>query len=293
MGWMFDGLQALLGKEHRASYPVWIAKSVATLGALALAILAPFGAARELTLPGETSTYGKTAGPQEASAQPLPNASTSAQTARGSLRVSYEDGELTIIAESSLLSDILSEVHARMGADIDLPASASAERIWVRLGPGPARKVLAELLSGTDLNYVIQASDTDEDGIRSVLLTPRSKTPAAPGTSPVQSARNASGRIPRVNPNAAEVPAQETAAPEVRPESEAASASPPAASTDLQPVAADPQRSVTNLQATTATPITDPGKPLARTSEEMIQQLQSMYLQRKQMQQGQKPPAPN
>jgi hypothetical protein len=287
MGWMFDGLQALCGRALRVSYPGRTPTSVAILGALALTIVAPPGTARKLTLPAETSTYGKTAGPQEASAQPLPNASPSAQAARGSLRVSYENGQLTIIAESSALSDILSEVHARMGADIDLPASASGERIWVRLGPGPARRILAELLSSTDLNYVIQASDTDVDGIRSVLLTPRSKTTGPPGTSTEQLARSANRRIPAGNRETTEVPAQENAVvPEARAESEAASATPPAASADVQPVA-------TNLQSTGGTPGADPSRPLARTSEEMIQQLLSMYQQRKQMQPGQKPSAPN
>src|SRR5205807_4157531 len=90
-------------------------------------------------------------------------------------QVSYEDGQLTIIAENSKLGDILAAVSERMGADIELPASASDERIWVRLGPGPARRVLAALLGGTDLDYVIQASETDPEGIQSLLLSLRTK----------------------------------------------------------------------------------------------------------------------
>jgi hypothetical protein len=285
MGWMFDGLQALCGRALRAR--VRTPTSVAILGVMALTIMTPPGTARKLKLRTEGSTYGKTAEPQKANARPLPTASTSTQAAPGSLQVSYENGELTIIAENSLLSDILSEVHARMGADIDLPASASGARIWVRLGPGPARRILAELLSGTELNYVIQASDTDADGIRSVLLTPRGKATATPGNASEQVARSRNRKIPGVNPEQTEVPAQESAVvPEARAESEAASATPPAASADVQPVA-------TNLQSTIGTPGSDPSRPLARTTQEMIQQLQSMYEQRKQMQQGQKPSTPN
>src|SRR5260370_458183 len=94
--------------------------------------------------------------------------------------VSYEAGQLTIGAENSTLSDILAALRACMGADIDLPASASNERMWARLGPGPARKILATLLSQTNLDYVIQASDSDvdPDGIQSVMLTPRTDAPA-------------------------------------------------------------------------------------------------------------------
>src|SRR6266478_1907461 len=99
-------------------------------------------------------------------------------------QVSYEDGQLTIVAENSKLGDILAAVSERMGADIELPASASDERIWVRLGPGPARRVLAALLGGTDLDYIIQASETDPEGIQSVLLTPRTKASGAPVVAP-------------------------------------------------------------------------------------------------------------
>ncbi len=76
------------------------------------------------------------------------------QAGGNQLRVTYEDGKLTIIAENSLLSDVLSAVRAQTGADIELPPGASSQRIWARLGPGPARSVLATLLDSTNLDYV-------------------------------------------------------------------------------------------------------------------------------------------
>jgi hypothetical protein len=103
---------------------------------------------------------------------------TPEQTAPNPPRVSYEGGQLTIIAENSELSDVLSLLSSRTGAHINFPASAAHERIWAGLGPGPARRVLASLLSEIGLNYAIQASDTDPRGIRSVLVSVRTK----PGT---------------------------------------------------------------------------------------------------------------
>ncbi len=38
-------------------------------------------------------------------------------------------------------------------------------------GPAPVREVLSSLLYGTDFDYVIQSTDDDEDGLRSVVVT--------------------------------------------------------------------------------------------------------------------------
>jgi hypothetical protein len=209
-------------------------------------------------------------------------------------QVSFEDGQLTIVAENSKLGDILAAVSERMGADIELPASASDERIWVRLGPGPARRVLAALLGGTDLDYVIQASETDPEGIQSVLLTPRTKAaaiagaivaPARPAIS-AGPARAANRRNPQPNRGLAEPTGGENSTESATPvEVPTAGAAP--ASTEQQPAPAE-------LQPSPYTPDADADKSPAKTSEQMIQKLQNMYEQRKQMlQQDRKPPAPN
>jgi len=200
-----------------------------------------------------------------------------------------EDGQLTIIAENSRLSEVMLALHAAMGADIDLPPSVARQRIWVRLGPGPARKVLRELLDNTELDYVIQASDNDPEGIRSVLLTLRTK----PGDSRVNGSQVARGTnrkslAPGSKPT--EDPDQDSPVPV---ESAAVSDTAPAESPTTP---ADAQPSASNVQS--ATGVSEPSltRPSPGTSsEQMIQQLQSMYEQRKklQLQQSQKPPLNN
>lgn len=299
---ILHGLLALLGRALRMSFHARIRERVVILGGLALAVIAPLGTAGKLTstLPIDGAAHAtqaepstlllaqdqRSGGPQAPDVQPPPRQLATEQPVAKLPQVTYEDGQLTINAENSLLSDILSAVHTVMGAEIDLPASASDQRIWVQLGPGPARRVLSKLLEGTELNYVIQASDTDVDGIQSVLLTPRSKT-VETGGSGNQLTRGANLRIPRVNPGTAEVPEQENpAALEPVTSSDAAPTDPPAASTGSRSAAGEPQ-------SAPGSPESNSSKPVARTSEEKIQQLQSLYQQRKQMQQGQKPPAPN
>src|SRR5438270_2588986 len=68
--------------------------------------------------------------------------------------VSYQNGQLSIVAPNSTLSDILQAVKTKTGAAIDIPPGAT-ERVVSRFGPGPARDVLAALLDGAHFNYVM------------------------------------------------------------------------------------------------------------------------------------------
>lgn len=85
-------------------------------------------------------------------------------------QVTYRDGMLTILAQNSTLGDVLREVHKQTGATIDVPANAT-ERVAARLGPGPARTVLADLLNGSAFNYVMIGKDSDPAALVSVSLT--------------------------------------------------------------------------------------------------------------------------
>jgi hypothetical protein len=229
---------------------------------------------------------------QQAGEKQDANSQRGAATKEGVLskppQITYVNGQLTIVAENSQISEIMSALRAAMGTDIDLPANVARQRIWVRLGPGPARKVLRELLDNTELDYVIQASDTDQDGIRSVLLTFRSKT-AEPGVPGTLSARGTGRKsLPAVS-SPVEDPEQESSAPaESAAVADTAPAGPPSTPTGAQ-YAAD------KLQSTPGVAESSLSRPGGGASEQMIQQLQSMYQQRRQLQiqQNQKPTGQN
>jgi hypothetical protein len=87
-------------------------------------------------------------------------------------QVSYQNGLLTIVAQNSTLGDILREVHRTTGAAIDVPANAT-ERVVTKIGPGPAREVLATLLNGSTFNYVMVGSASDPSSLATVMLTGR------------------------------------------------------------------------------------------------------------------------
>ena len=106
-------------------------------------------------------------------AAPIYGASSPEQTLPQPPEVVWDGKQLTIDAENSRLSDILLAVRAKTGASVDFPGGATSERVAVHLGPAPVREVLSSLLYGTDFDYVIQAADDDEDGLRSVVVTLR------------------------------------------------------------------------------------------------------------------------
>ena len=298
---VFNELRMALVRALRLSLEMHSRKLFIVVCGLGVMIVAPAVRAQKLPTPPPSgrkppnlakSILTALASPavlQEQTPQQAPAPLSAEQGTPSRHQVSYEDGQLTIVAENSKLGDILAAVSERMGADIEIPASASDERIWVRLGPGPARRVLAALLGGTDLDYVIQASETDPEGIQSVLLTPRTKAAAivAPGRPAISAgpARAANRRNLQPNRGLAEASSGENSTEPATPVEVPPAGSSPG-STEQQPAQAE-------LQPSPYTPDADADKSAAKTSEQMIQKLQNMYQQRKQMQQDRKPPAPN
>ena len=105
-----------------------------------------------------------------------------AATAQG---ISYTDGQLTINVLNTTLAEVLNTVAKLTGVTIELPAGAGAEKMQiVELGPGPARQVLASLLSESNFDYLIQAADNEPESIQSVMLMPRGKKDGTPGAIP-------------------------------------------------------------------------------------------------------------
>jgi hypothetical protein len=198
-------------------------------------------------------------------------------------KITYAGGQLRIDALGSTLAEVLTQVAALTGAKIDVPAAAESERMpVVELGPGPARQILAELLSDSNFDYLIQASDADPERIQSVLLMPRGKK---------GSGTNGSDAVARAShgpaaPPEAPVPDSPAPAPPEIPVPDASSLTP---SAPAQPEQATPPPPVPPdlsgqplLQPDTSNPA-KPGAltpPATLTPESINQQLQQMYQQR-------------
>src|SRR5580700_3713820 len=95
-------------------------------------------------------------------------------------QVSYQDGQLTIVALNSTLGDILRGVRKHTSADIEIPPTAR-ERVVTRLGPGPAREVMAELLNGSRFNYILLGSPDNANLLVRVVLVAKTSDTPTPG----------------------------------------------------------------------------------------------------------------
>jgi hypothetical protein len=88
-------------------------------------------------------------------------------------QVTYENGQLKIVADNATLGSILKDVRQLTGASIDLPGNGAPERVVTNIGPGSPRDVLALLLNGTQFNYVMLGSSSDPGAVSTVLLSPK------------------------------------------------------------------------------------------------------------------------
>lgn len=91
-------------------------------------------------------------------------------------QITYERGQLTIVAANSSLQDILSAVRKQTGAQIEVPDAR--ELVVTHLGPGPAKEIIAKLLNGSRFNYVLLSSAQDPSVLTRVLLVARSSEAA-------------------------------------------------------------------------------------------------------------------
>lgn len=244
------------------------------------------GAAQEATrsTPPTRSSSQNPAG-TDPIALPKTSLSAAEQSALKHPQVTYEDGQLTIVAEDVPLSEVLAAVRQATGADIDIRGGAATQHIWVRSGPGPARSILRELLDGTELDYVIQASETDLDGVKSVMLTPRSKGSEVGGPeNPLVRSAN------RGTQPAASVPVDVPVADSLTPDEKvAANDSGPA---EPAPDSTRARSAARNVQPASLSLGSVSHGPSSGSTDQMIQQLQNMYQQRRQIQiqQNQNPP---
>jgi hypothetical protein len=172
-------------------------------------------------------------------------------------QVTYQDGLLTIVAPNSTLADILRGVRKHTSADIEVPNSAT-ERVVTRLGPAPAREVMAELLNGSKFNYILLGSPEDANSLVRVVLVP--KTPDTPATAqPAQHDEAVAGVV------------------------------------EAEPADADNQDDNTTDdsqdQNADADQQSNPDQPAVKTPQQMLQEMQQRQLQMQQQQQGQQPGA--
>ena len=132
--------------------------------------------------------------PQAATSTPPHKAHRRARTHRANPvpaeRVTYTGGQLSVQSSGADLAEVLGAIQQAIGVKITGVAAAQNQKLVGEFGPGDPAGVLAELLDGKRLNYIILKSQSDPKIIRSVMLFTESApqtqplTPPAPRTVP-------------------------------------------------------------------------------------------------------------
>jgi hypothetical protein len=106
------------------------------------------------------------------------------------LTVAYQEGLLAVTAKDTSLGEILEYVHESTGALIDAPALD--EHISVELLPRIPVQVIASLLEGMQLNYVIVGGTSEQDRLQSLIISKRPPVAEIPA---VDVQRDAEARV--------------------------------------------------------------------------------------------------
>lgn len=203
--------------------------------------------------------------------QPPPPPPTPEQMAPNPPQVRYQQGQLTIVANNSTLGDVLNAVRAQTGANIELPAGFGGERVMARLGPGPASDVLASLLQGSKLNYIIMGDPENPSAIRTVILTPGRAAPGGPvlaGNPGIPSPRGPMQQRPPFQPrNVQPVPPPDEEPETAQPEEQVSDETQPAPEPTPTQVPGQPAQQPDSSSQQ---------QPVVKTPEQLLQELRKL-----------------
>jgi hypothetical protein len=155
------------------------------------------------------------------------------------LEVSFRGGLLAIHSNKATLSEILTAVQQRTGAQVSGAAGGEQEQVVVDLGPAPAAEVLSRLLYGSKFNFLILSASSNPDQLDRVILTPRVDLGSMPQPLPqMQAAEEPPTNDPEPPPPEQPVeppPVQASNPPQRMPRADAVRQTPP----DVAPPPAD------------------------------------------------------
>jgi len=201
--------------------------------------------------------------------QPPPPPPTPEQGPSSPPDVSFQGGQLVIVARNSTMGDVLNAVKQKTGASVEMPASSS-ERVVGKFGPGAPRDVMAQLLNGSHFDYVLLGSPADPGALKKVVLMAR-----VSGPQPQQQQQQPQAPNFQQNPNLQAVPEVENDQP--------AEDNTPDTSQDVPP---QEEEQPPPDQA-------QPGQPpTVKTPEQLLRELQQQQQQQQQEQQNGQPVPP-
>jgi len=171
-------------------------------------------------------------------------------------RISFANGAMTVKADNSSMSEILSGIERATGAHLE-GAQPDSERVFGTFGPGTPREVLDSLLTGSRYDFILLDAVEDPGRLQRIILSQHGASSGAVAAN--QPRPNSSGEQQEVE--------EEPPQPVPEPQPAVAQPNPPGPQQQQQP----------------------PGTQQVKTPEQLLQELQRL---RQQQQAGQEPQSP-
>ena len=168
-------------------------------------------------------------------------------------RISFAGGQLTVSADNSSLTDILSNVMKITGAHLEGTRPPESDRVFGQFGPGTPRDVLNSLLAGSRYDYILIGGLDDPGDVRQVMLSQHGSS--------LQGVARAGNQASNEPNTEEEQENQENNEPAVIAQPEPPPPPPPAANNPSQP---------------------NPGQQQVKTPEQLLQELQRLRQQQQQ-----------
>jgi hypothetical protein len=188
-------------------------------------------------------------------------------------QVTFRNGLLTVNAVNSTLSSLLTAIRNKTGIEFEGAELAGQDRVAISMGPATEGEVLASILSGSNLDYVVMGRPDSPTIVQRVLLSRRSR-PGAPPTV-------ANGQ-PAANPAAGQQEGEEETPDENAVDQDPQDTAVQAPPVQQQPQGAQQPNPTPDQQQPQAQP---PDQQQPKTPEQLLQELKEMQ----QKQQGQTP----
>lgn len=105
-------------------------------------------------------------------------------------RVSFSQGQLTVIADNSSMQEVLDAIHGATGSQFDVQRGSGDNRVFGKFGPGPVSKVVGDLLKGGGISYILVSSPANPGGLQRAMLMGKAVAPPPITAQPPQAAQN-------------------------------------------------------------------------------------------------------
>jgi hypothetical protein len=111
---------------------------------------------------------------QNASARINGQAAGLPQSASGTVSVEYRNGLLSVVTDKADLGKVLQVVGSKIGTSIEVAPEIASDPVVAHISPAPPTQVLAQLLDGPQLEYIVMASDQGGQSLNRVVVRRRS-----------------------------------------------------------------------------------------------------------------------